>query len=147
MRASLGAAVAAIVTASSCAYPKQSPHMLSCEPQVLTSADTLTLQFGDRHPAELGIRAPDQTWFFLVYDHGPGLSAGVQPIVDKASFRKLKTMSLPVAAAEGTPWEAGRHRNERIFQMPGEYEVVLTDVLESDAGYPRYGCRVRFDTS
>jgi len=104
--------------------------------------DTLVLRFRIPHPQELAIRAPDGTPYFLVYEPDESLPSGWRPVVDKASFRNMSEMHLQVATAQGTPWVAGRKENENVFTKPGKYEVVLTDVLESDAGHPRFRCQV-----
>jgi len=117
---------------------------LSCDPPIVSSIDTLTLRFADPHPKELAIRGPDDTWFFLVYEPSEELSPGLRPIMDKTSFGRLKTLSLPVASASGSPWTAGRDNNERIFQQAGEYEVVLTAALECEDIDPTFRCKVRF---
>jgi hypothetical protein len=70
-----------------------------------------------------------------------------QPVVDKASFAKMREMRLPVATAQGIPWIAGKSSSEVIFQRPGTYEVILTAVLESEDVTPTYRCRVAFARS
>jgi hypothetical protein len=92
------------------------------------------------HPLELAIRAPNGIWFFLVYDRDRALSSGSRPVMDKEAFDKVRGLVVPVAMATGSPWVVGRDKNEPIFSRGGEYEVVLTDALESDSGSPRYQC-------
>jgi hypothetical protein len=135
---------AAIATACRESSTPASSDVLSCHPQVLTSGDTLTLRLGSDHPAELGIRGPDGTWFFLVYERSDAMAPGLRPLMDKKSFRNARTLALPVATARGSAWVAGRDQNEPIFRVVGEYEIVLTDVLESDAGFSTFRCKVRF---
>ena len=115
------------------------PAQLSCAPTKMTSGDTLILRFRVPHPRELAIRAPGNHWYFLVYDSDKSTP---KPIVDGAAFAKMSEMRLPVATALGVLWE-GDHKNERIFQRSGTYEVVLTNVLESE-GVPSFRCKVNF---
>jgi hypothetical protein len=117
---------------------------LACSPLKLRSKDTLVLRFAKSHPSELAIKGPDGIWFFLVYEPD-GPNAVRQPIVSKSSFAGTRTLSLPIATAVGSPWVAGREPSERIFVRPGKYEVVLTDVLESDAGHRVFRCGVEFN--
>jgi hypothetical protein len=123
------------VTAQRAAAP------LSCDPNKVSADDTLILRFRMPHPAELAIRAPGNTWFFLVYDPGPDKSTP-PPIVDRASFAKMPEMRLPVATARGVQWEADK-KTQLIFQHSGTYEVVLTNWLESE-GVPSFRCKVTF---
>lgn len=119
-----------------------SAKVLTCEPTKLGRNDTLVLRFAVPHPHELAIRGPDRMFYFLVYEPAASNPRGWKPIVDKASFKTMSELRLPVATAQGTPWVVGKERNERIFSKPGTYEVILTDVLESDAGRPVFRCRV-----
>lgn len=81
---------------------------------------------------ELAIHTPDGTWFFLVYERDDSMAAALQPLVDSSTFRKLRHLTLPVATAMGSPWVHGRDKNELIFSQPGEYRVILTEVLETE---------------
>lgn len=125
------------------AYQRSSP-MLSCRPRTLTSEGTLTLRFGFPHPSELAIRAPDGTVFFLVYDRDDALAGQLRPLIGKDAFRKVRELTIPAATAVGSPWVVGRDNNEVIFSQPGEYQVELTEVLESDAGRRRYRCDIQY---
>jgi hypothetical protein len=123
---------------------QRSSSMLSCQPRTLTSKSTLTLRFGFPHPSELAIRAPDGTMLLLVYDRDDSLPAELRPLIDKDAFRKLRKLEIPAATAVGSPWAKGRDKNELIFSQPGEYQVHLTEVLESDANFPSYQCRMQY---
>jgi hypothetical protein len=132
--------ISIIVMALTVGAYQSATRMLTCQPRTLTSRDTLTLRFGFPHPLELAIRAPNGIWFFLVYDRDRALSSGSRPVMDKEAFDKVRGLVVPVAMATGSPWVVGRDKNEPIFSRGGEYEVVLTDALESDSGSPRYQC-------
>ena len=119
-----------------------SRKVLTCEPRQLGWNDTLVLRFALPHPEELAIRGPDRMVYFLVYEPDASLPPGWKPIVDKVSFKTMSELRLPVATAKGTPWAVGRTENELIFGKPGTYEVVLTDVLESDTARPVFRCRI-----
>jgi hypothetical protein len=125
------------------AYQPSSP-MLSCRPRTLAPGGTLTLRFGFPHPGELAIRAPDGTWFFLVYDPDETRPAQFRPLIDKDAFRKLRELVIPSATAVGSPWVKRRDKNELIFPQPGEYQVELTEILETDADLPRYRCNILY---
>lgn len=115
---------------------------LSCSPKTLKSGDTLILRFRMPHPKELAILAPDRrVWYFLVYQ--PSESTPM-PIIDKARFAGMHELRLPVSTARGVPWVAGKNSSEIIFQQAGKYEVVLTDILETE-GLPSFRCTVRFE--
>jgi hypothetical protein len=125
------------------AYQRSSP-MLSCRPRMLAPGGTLTLRFRFPHPGELAIHAPDGTSLFLIYDRSDALPAQLRPMMDKDAFRKLRELAIPAATAVGSPWVEGRHKNELIFSQPGEYQVELTEILETDAGIPRYRCNILY---
>jgi hypothetical protein len=116
-------------------------QLLSCDPKQVRSGDTLILRFRMPHPEELAIRAPGNGWYFLVFEPDPSTP---RPIVDKASFAKMREMRLPVATAKGIPCAAGKNNPEVIFQRPGTYEVILTAALESEDVVPTYRCKVAF---
>ncbi len=118
--------------------------VLECSPRVVGAKDNVVLTMSVPHPAELAVRHPDGTSFFLVYEVSEGLPEGRTPIYSKPVFRNLREMRLSVEQAKGTPWVAGRESNERIFTQAGDYEFILTDVLETDANYPTYRCKVRY---
>jgi hypothetical protein len=120
------------------------PPMLSCQPRNLRPQQTLVLRFAAGHPAELAVHSPDGTSLFLVYDRDDSLGPELQPIVGKDVFRRMRELRLPVSTASGSPWVAGRDKNELIFSKRGRYEFILTEVLESDAGFPQFLCTVNF---
>jgi hypothetical protein len=124
------------LTSNAAAQSKQT-QMLSCSPRILTSGSKLTLRFKLPHPVELAIVAPDGTWFFLVNE-----DPGQKFLVDTDSFRKLSRLELPVATAIARPFIYGREAEERIFQKPGVYQVILGENLETDADVPDYRCQV-----
>jgi hypothetical protein len=117
-------------------------RMLSCSPTVLKSYSTLMLRFEQPHPAELAIRTPGGTDYFLAYDHHPAMPPGQTPIADKESFRKMSELVLPVGSAMGSPLVYGREFNELIFREPGVYTVTLAEVIQTDAKQPEYYCKV-----
>src|SRR5919201_202877 len=121
-----------------------SDKVLTCEPRKVGRNDTLVLRFAVPHPQELAIRAPDRMFYFLVYEPSASDPPGWKPIVDKTSFKAMTELRLQVATAQGTPWAVSKKGNEVIFSKPGNYEVILTDVLESDAGRPVFRCHVTF---
>ena len=118
---------------------QRSAAPLSCELKKISADDTLILRFRMPHPAELAIRAPGNIWYFLVYDPDKSSPA---PIVDKASFAKMSEMRLPVATARGIRWE-GDGKNEVMFQQSGTYEVILTNILETE-DVPAFRCKIAF---
>lgn len=101
-----------------------------------------TLRFKQPHPAELSIEAPDGTIYFLVYEPNATMGARQAPLVEKAAFRKKRELKLDVSKAITSPLIYGRDSNERIFQKPGRYTVVLADNIQSDADQDVYRCRI-----
>lgn len=116
---------------------------LTCMPEALQPGDTLVLSFTAPHPSELAIRAPGRTWYFLVYEPDSNSPEGFHPIVSKAEFKGLSELKLPVNTAKGSPWKMNRIQNERIFTRPGEYQVYLSEVLESER--EAFTCTVRLE--
>lgn len=96
------------------------------------------------HPAERAIRTPDRIHYFLVYKPSDSLPAGWQTVLSKDRFRDTSEIKLPATSAEGTPWVGSRRLTSVSLPPPGQYEVLLTDVLESDADRRLYTCEVQF---
>jgi hypothetical protein len=138
-------ALAVLFTCTSQIYAHDGrPPTLQCSPALVGAGGTVVLTMSTPHPAELAVRHPDGTFFFLVYDRDEGLPVGWTPLYSKESFREIREIRLRTRDAKGTPWVGDRKVNELIFTQAGTYEFILTDVLETDAGYPTYRCRVRY---
>jgi len=120
------------------------PPTLQCSPAVISAGDTVVLTMSTPHPAELAVRHPNGTLFFLVYERSAELPVGWSPLYSKESFRGVREIRLMTRDAKGTPWSVDRKVNELIFTQSGTYEFILTDVLETDAHYPTYRCQVRY---
>jgi hypothetical protein len=118
------------------------PRMLSCSPTTLTDNGSLILRFALPHPSELSIEAPDGTIYFMVYERNDNIPSGEAPLVGKSSFRAMAELKLDVARAMGSPLTYGRDSNERVFQIPGIYKIVLADNIQSDADQDVYRCKV-----
>jgi hypothetical protein len=119
---------------------------IRCSPTLLRPGDTLTLSMSLPHPAELAVRHPDGTPFFLVYEPGSSVPSGWRPLYSKEAFRKMGEVTLKVDRVMGTPWVGGRDSNEPIFTVAGVYVFTLTEVLETE-DLPLYQCTVRYSAA
>ena len=95
--------IAAIGVAARASAQSKLARKLSCTPSLLTSNSTLTIRFPSPHPAELGIEAPDGTYFALVYKRDPTTPPAQRPLVETESFLKMTKLGLRVSTAIASP--------------------------------------------
>lgn len=116
---------------------------LKCTPQKLFRGDTLTLVMSKPHGGMLGVRAPDGTDFFVVYEPN-NEEPGASPLMSTEEFTKLGELKLVTDKTKAKPWVYGRDKNELIFTRTGWYVVSLSENLETDDGTPVYQCKVHY---
>lgn len=116
----------------------EDPRVLSCSPTALDAGETLVLQLGSGHGAELAIlREVDGTVFFLVVQAPP---SGMKALMSREAFSESERVEIPTDSI-GYVWEEGRG-NERIFDRTSRYTLYTSDALESEIGGHR--CSVTY---
>jgi len=114
---------------------------LSCTPNRLGPADTLTIKMPVPHFQELAVyHQKSRSWWFLVYWPDPSM-VGAKPIISREEFITTPLVKLKVKEAKGTLW-TGNTKSDQIFVQPGTYSIFLSDNLESEAG--GYTCAVEY---
>src|SRR6476620_2285398 len=104
-------------------------RIFSCTPKTLRPGSSLQLSLAKVHGRELGVqRLADNTWFFLVVDSPP---AGMRQLMPPQTFSATRTTSIP-ANYKAPAWDT--QRVEAIFSKPGNYELYVSDNLESEDG-------------
>jgi hypothetical protein len=115
----------------------QDPEQISCTPKLLRPGGTLTIRLGPNHGREMSIgRRSDQTVFMVVVGSPP---ANAMQLMTTDELAKSKEVRLPYDI-EGTTWDAAA-RKERIFRRPGEYEVWVSENLETETN--AYYCKFK----
>jgi len=105
-------------------------RVLSCSPDTLSAADTLTLTLGPGHGRELAIRrVSDNTWYFLVVDLPP---EDVPQLMTPEDFSISTRVEIP-ASFETRAWAVGS-LIAPVLNRPGAYEAYVSDNLESEVG-------------
>ena len=130
-----------------CTFAPERPPMavntgnaLTCQPSVLRASDILELSLKTPHGGYLGIVAPDEFWFLLIY---PRPEPGRPSMMSAQEFRQLGHLMLPVAKTRAAPWMHGHQEIMRVFRKPGEYKILVSENLLSH-DYPVSSCRVRY---
>jgi hypothetical protein len=115
---------------------------LHCEPSSVGRNDRLKLTMSMPHGREFGVMSPNGVFYWVVYH--PSLFGGSRsPVMTQDDFGKVETLTIRVSTFLGDPLIRGRDTSETIFTVPGTYQVVVADNLESDAELPTM-CKVSF---
>lgn len=116
---------------------------LSCTPDVVRPRDTLTLRMKTPHGDYLAAKAPDGTFFYLVYPQ-LGEPSRKYSLVPSESFKQISTLRLP-ADVRAAPRVYGRDTIlETVFSQSGVYVLTVGENLPSDFSSNVSDCRVRF---
>lgn len=99
----------------------------------LYKGDTLTINFKVPHHKELAIRTPKDTLFFVVYSNSDN---GQASLVDWDKFANQKTLQIITNKTKANPWYASIKTNQLIFKETGNYQINLSENLETDDGTP-----------
>jgi hypothetical protein len=100
---------------------------LHCDPQVLRPGDTLAIEMRIPHPLELAIVAPDGAYYYL-----QAADDSVPSQLSANEFAELAVVHIDVDSATGIQWVNGKPTKRRIFEILGEYEVILAENLETE---------------
>jgi hypothetical protein len=123
--------------------PAQPNSALSCRPLELRPGDTLELSMRTPHGGHLGVIAPGDFWFFLIY---PQPQAERPPLMPPHKFRNVTRLALPVSSTKALPWVHGYNGAMLVFRRPGTYKILVGENLLSH-DYPVSSCTVNFMTA
>ena len=109
-------------------------RVLSCAPKTVPADGTLVLTLGPGHGRELAVRrVSDGAWFFLVVGAPP---YDVPQLMTTDEFAAAARVEIP-ASFQTRAWAVGAVM-EPLLRHPGEYELYVSDILESEVG--GYAC-------
>jgi hypothetical protein len=120
--------------------PTRAVSALDCRPAVLRADDILELSMKTPHGGYLGVVAPGEFWFLLIY---PNPEPARPSMMLAQRFRQLDRLALPVATTRAAPWVHGHQQAVRVFRKPGDYKILISQNLLSH-DYPVSSCRVRY---
>lgn len=120
--------------------PAPAVNALDCRPAILRAHDVLELRMKTPHGGYLGVVAPGEFWFLLIY---PNPESERPSMISAQRFRQLDRLALPVATTRAAPWVHGHQQAVRVFRKPGDYKILISENLLSH-DYPVSSCRVRF---
>ena len=116
---------------------------LSCHPLELRPGDTLELTMRTPHGSYLGVIAPGDFWFFLIY---PQPQAEHPSLMAPHKFRSIARLALPVSSTKAMPWVHGYTDAMLVFRKPGTYKILVGENLLTH-DYPVSSCTVKFVTA
>ena len=99
----------------------------------LYKGDTLTINFKVPHYKDLAIRTPKDTLFFVVYSNSDN---GQPSLVDWDKFANQKALQIITNKTKANAWYASIKTNQLIFKETGNYQINLSENLETDDGTP-----------
>ncbi|MEZ4789878.1 MAG: hypothetical protein R2811_07660 [Flavobacteriales bacterium] len=99
----------------------------------LHKGDTLKIRFRTPHPRDFAITTPDDKFFFVVY----GSNDTTMPsLVDWLEFETMDYLEIITDQTTANPWDAREIKSKIIFTTTGQYEIRLSENLETDDGTP-----------
>ena len=99
----------------------------------LYKGDTLKIKFRTPHPRDFAITTPEGKFFFIIYG---GNDTTKPSLVDWLEFEKIEYLEIITDQTTANPWDATEPENKIIFTKTGEYEILLSENLETDNGTP-----------
>lgn len=99
----------------------------------LYKGDTLKIKFNTPHPRDFAITTPDGKFFFVIYG---GNDTTKPSLIDWLEFEKIEYLEIITDQTTANPWDAREPENKIIFTKTGEYEILLSENLETDNGTP-----------
>lgn len=122
--------LAGLVATSSLAAEKTTPQLI-CS----LVGDELRIRIAKPHGRELAVLAPNGILYLLAYEPRPDVPDEPRPPFKR--FATAQQLSVDVRTLEGWRTQIGQQRWEKIFTLPGTYEVRSSDDLL--AGYDAPG--------
>jgi len=99
----------------------------------LYKGDTLRIKFKTPHPRDFAITTPDDKFFFVVYG---GNDTTMPSLVDWTEFENMDFLEIITNQTTANPWDVRESKNKLIFTTTGQYEIRLSENLETDDGTP-----------
>lgn len=96
-------------------------------PEVASNTGQVCIYFPDngRNPAEFLIRDPENNSFFIVTE---GNSVAPQ----FHNIAQQNTLAINLANLKGWHWKEGKKTLEKVFNLPGNYQLYFADNLETE---------------
>lgn len=120
--------------------PAEPVSALTCRPLELRPGDTLELIMRTPHGGYLGVVAPGDFWFFLIY---PQAQPNRPSLMPASKFRNVTRLALPVSSTKAMPWVHGYNEAMLVFRKAGTYKILVSENLLSH-DYPVSSCTVKF---
>jgi hypothetical protein len=120
--------------------PVEPSSALNCRPLELRPGDTLELIMRTPHGGYLGVIAPADFWFFLIY---PQPQPDRPSLMPASKFRSVARLALPVSSTKAMPWVHGYNEAMPVFRKAGAYKILVSENLLSH-DYPVSSCTVKF---
>jgi hypothetical protein len=93
------------------------------------------------HGGQLGVWAPGNRFFFIAFTP----ERDVRPPIPASTFKRLRRLELDTALAVGLRSISRDAVPERIFTVPGQYRLIVSENLETeDEAGVNLVCDVRF---
>lgn len=114
-----------------------SPAAETTTPQLICAlvGDELRIRIAKPHGRELAVLAPNGILYLLAYEPRPDVPDEPRPPFER--FATAQQLSVDVRTLEGWRTQVGQQRWEKVFTLPGIYEVRSSDDLL--AGYDAPG--------
>jgi hypothetical protein len=106
-----------------CATPK----VPGPAPLVVPTGGTFALEFGRNHGPNLTVSTPDGRWMVLVEG---GVLNG---LMTEQAFLATARLEIDTRSLRGVTFAEGEEIVEPVFTLPGRYDFVISDSLETDA--------------
>ena len=115
----------------------------ACSVGRLRSTDKLIIQVSVPHGTDIGIRTPENDFFF-VYSCDPSNRSPQWKDIDCEGFARLRRISIDIATFEATT-VGPQAKKRRVFSQAGAYTILLGKNLETENTEQTVNqCRVQF---
>lgn len=118
------------------------PYSMACDPLQFADGQSVHIILPKPHGRSMVINTPDARSFYIAWDSGTNPEDSGPPVAG-GTFEKMQMMTLG-AATQG--YDPERRRLGRIFNTPGDYEIIVGEWLDGDEAPWQGYCRVRYST-
>lgn len=106
--------------------------------------ESIQVFFADGHPEELGIKNPDGDFYYLVYIPGLETIPNASPLVSQTKFKQVKEIELIAGVTRANPHNIKYKGNQPIFTKSGNYTLLLSKNLSTDAAGPAETIQIEY---
>lgn len=106
--------------------------------------ESIKVFFADGHPEELGIKNPDGDFYYLVYISGLETIPNASPLISQTKFKQLKEIELIAGVTRANPHNIKYKGNQPIFTKSGNYTLLLSKNLSTDAAGPAETIKIEY---